>query len=60
VSLVVGDAKYDVTGPVFLGVCRSRHPQNHPGVEQWFGAGEDLDEVTGDVGSRQWPNQSRW
>ena len=29
-------------------------------MEQWCGAGGGLDEIIGDVGFRQWPNQSRW
>lgn len=59
VSLVEGAGVGGVMEPVFPGVCLSRHPQNHPGVEQWCDAVGDLDELVGDVGTRQSPNQPR-
>jgi hypothetical protein len=55
-----GSIAGDVTGLVTPVAYLSRHPQNHPGVEQWCDTGGDFAELVDEVGSRQPPNQPRW
>jgi hypothetical protein len=50
----------DVMMPVVSGLWLSRHPPNHPRVEQWCDTAGGFGETVDEGGSRQSPNQPGW
>jgi hypothetical protein len=57
VEVGLGSMLPDVTEPLSPLEYLSRHPQSHPGVEQWCDVVGEVDKLLVVVESRQPPNQ---